>query len=478
MGKLSEIPRLRAVLAERTQRLRDEKAGVSDAAAARMGLVTPDEFNKRAPYTEDEVFRDLVEKVQRREEIGQAKHDLDEKSIIRRCPWAARSAVIPTPVGLFCVVAYADTIKAPNDELMRSTVRAILLEGYSHLIPTNTSPDVRITDTGSFDSLVSRIRSGLIEHRGAMTHPPSMSNGVPLVPVQPSAEALIDDIHNDIDGLLAENERLSLQVAELQADIRRRTTRFNPASCREEPWDAQEELHKISITMGKSLSDAGLVHRYEGYPLTYVIENVVKDLGVAVARLSGIPASAEPAECAALLGLKAVKVEPGMLLAIREPPPGGPVPASALKRMATALLSELTKRLGSMTYGAPTVLCIPHGATLEAVPTNGRGPVQVNVHPEGHPKKPTDVPKHVARAYAEAAAASYGVTPEIVQAKRKARRERSTVVTVPAGWRPSAPESPFITPEIRNEHRTIGRDIIAYDDPADLMCADVPDAEG
>lgn len=372
MGKLSEIPKLRAVLAERTQRLLDEKAGVSDAAAARMGLATSDEFNKRAPRTEDDVFRDLVETAQR-------KHHYD--------------------------VA---------DALDRAT-RAMIQAGPA--------------DHGGMNC------------RTALTEP-----------VEVNA------------ALLAENDRLTRQVAELQADIRRRTTRFNPASRREEPWDPIATLEDISAQVPRD-------RRFEGYTLA----GAVKEMAKALAEAEKRPTSAEIDAALADVLLKQAKLEPGMLVALRA---GEDTDPKILRRMAEALNKALTDRYGSMTYGAPTVLMLPPDAIMETVPTNGRGPVQVNVHPEGHPKKPTDVPKHVARAYAEAAAASYGVTPEVVQAKRKARRERSTVVTVPAGWRPSAPESPFITPEIRNEHRTIGRDIIAYDDPADLMCADAPDAEG
>ena len=76
--------------------------------------------------------------------------------------------------------------------------------------------------------------------------------------------------------------------------------------------------------------------------------------------------------------------------------------------------------------------------------------------------KPTGCPEHVVRAYAEAAAASYGVTPEVVRAKRRARRPQATVTPV---------ESPFITPEVRAERRPLGRSI-GWEDPDDLMLAD------
>lgn len=266
----------------------------------------------------------------------------------------------------------------------------------------------------------------------------------------------------EMQALRAENERL-------KAELHQRTTRFNPCSGRDEPWDPEAVLDDIVQALRDGLKSPALIQRYEGWPLREAVARVVADLSVAEARLSGLPANADPAECAALLGLKAVKVEPGMLLAIREPGPGSPVQPAALKRMAQALLSELTNRFGAMTYGAPTVLCIPHGAAVEAVPTNGRGPVQINVMPEGHPKKSTDVPKPVARAYAEAAAASYGVTPEVVRAKRaeQARaRERgrfSWELARKVDAEAQAP-GPFITPDVRASRRGIGDDPIGFEE--------------
>lgn len=310
--------------------------------------------------------------------------------------------------------------------------------------------------------------------------------------------------------LLAENERLTLEVVRLKDDIRRRTKMFDSMTGTEVDFDPLANLDDIVLVLRSNLSRTGLASRYEGFTLPGVVAELVKDLSTAEARLSSLPGGGDPAECAALLGLKAVKVEPGMLLAIREPGPDSPVPPSALKRMANALLSELTKRFGSMTYGAPTVLAIPHGAALEAVHANGR--VQVNVLPEGHAARPTDVPKHVARAYAEAAAASYGVTPEVVQERRK-RRIRNVVpmcdieiasgqdldriarIANPGTFRNTAEtdydfrsrlirclrsasstdadESPFITPEVRAETKPVGQ-VLDWGDPEAFLA----DAEG
>ena len=100
--------------------------------------------------------------------------------------------------------------------------------------------------------------------------------------------------------------------------------------------------------------------------------------------------------------------------------------------------------------------------------------MQVQIREPGAPARPTDVPKHVAQAYAEAAASSYGVTPAVVRAKR-ASRPLLRAVANRVNARIAEDLSPFITAEVRRENRPIGREIIAYDDPAELMLAD---AEG
>ena len=376
MGRISEIPKLRAALAQRMEQLNSQGVGMSDKTAVTAGLMTPDDFSKHIPRSEGVVLRDLVEMVKQR---------------------------------------------SGHDDAVDAFVRSMRAVGPAD-------------------------HSGM-NCRTALTEPVEVNR-----------------------HLLAENDRLTQQVADLQSELRKRTTRFDPGSRREEPWDPVAELEQVGETLFRSLSSTALMRRYEGYTLKGAIEKVVADLSVAESRLSGLSANADPTECAALLGLKAVKVEPGMLLAIREPGPASPVPPSALKRMANALLSELTKRFGSMTYGALTVLCIPHGSSLEAVPTDGRGPVRVNIVPEGRPVKPTDCPKHVARAYAEAAAASYGVTPEVVQQKRKSRGLRRAIAAR-VTRRIASDESPFITPEVRAERRPLGRSI-GWEDPDDLMLAD------
>lgn len=444
MGKLRDIPVLKAALAERTLRLRDGRAGVSDAAAALMGLVTPDE------------------------------HDLHHVQ-----PGQRTRADLMTPAAMSYGVGMSDK---------------------------------------AFDDAI----KGQYPVHGKARNTPE--------------EALITQFGNENAALRDDNDRLNAEVASLRErmrkakdDLRRRTTRFNPATMCEEPWDPVAVLDEIRAQIPRD-------RRLECYTTAGAVEHMARLLAAAEARLSGLPANADPAECAALLGLQAVRVEPGMLLAIREPGPNGSVPLDALKRMGRALHSELAKRFGSMTYGAPVVLCIPHGATLETVLPQGRGAVQVNVQPEGHPKKPTDVPKDVARIYAVAAADSFGVTPEVVRRKRSERRAAEAVrlglgpapvevgqylrfrsllarvesVYVRRDYRCwyidlalcdadgmplptegdavsgiSGPASELLTqfvtkvsaPIPRGERRPIGT-LIGWEDPDDLLLADAPDAEG
>lgn len=398
MGRISEIPKLKAALAQRMEQLNSQGVGMSDKTAGEIGL-----FPGLMSPGDQERLREMVK-------AGLARID------------GSKIMLIP--------VNPVDTVKQRDDRFQADMMAAAGVAFFSEDFPQARRAD----------------HSGM-NCRTALTEPVEVNR-----------------------HLLAENERLTRQVADLQADLRKRTTRFDPASRREEPWDPVAELEQVAETLFRSLSSTALMRRYEGYTLKGAIEKVVADLSIAESRLSGLPANADPAECAALLGLKAVKVEPGMLLAIREPGPDSPVPQGAIKRMANVLLSELQKRFGTMTYGAPTVLCIPHGSSLEAVPTSGRGPVQVTIVPEGRPVKPTDCPKHVARAYAEAAAASYGVTPEVVQQKRKSRGLRRAIAAR-VTRRIASDEPPFITPEVRAERRPLGQSI-GWEDPDDLMLAD------
>lgn len=281
--------------------------------------------------------------------------------------------------------------------------------------------------------------------------------------------------------LLAENERLTLEVVRLKDDIRRRTKMFDPSTGAEVDFDPLAKLDDIAQELrrfpgAEGYTLVGAAHQVvERAREAYEAHREAESLGAQfrdkrpaavirelAARLSNLPGGGDPAECAALLGLEAVKVEPGMLLAIREPGPDSPVPPSALKRMANALLSELTKRFGSMT---PTVITIPHGSALEAVPAKIGHDFQVTFRPE----------RHAARAYAEAAAASYGVTPDVVQERRKtpfARSVRRRLAAFAAA-RIATDEPPFITPEVRAERKPIGQ-VLDWGDP-EAFIADAED---
>lgn len=400
VGKISDIPKLKAQIAQRMDQLGGQGVGMSDKAAVTAGLVTPEEFDKRL-RREDEIFRSLVEMARRRG--------------------------LPDHSGMNCRTALTD----PNcGEDSDDTTARLLAE--------NERLTQQLADAQATSEKFGRMYYQEKDNRHAL-----------------------------------ERRNADLELANKHVhEMRQATTRFNPATGRDEPWNPIAALDDVVSVLRSNLSRTGLTSRYEGFTLPGVVAELVKDLSTAEARLAGMPGGGDPAECAALLGLKAVKVEPGMLLAIREPGPDSPVPPSALKRMANALLSELTRRFGSMTYGAPTVLAIPHGAEVESVSTGGRGPVQVNILPEGHAARPTDVPKHVARAYAEAAAKSYGVTPEAVQERRKTRNLRRALAAR-VNRRIATDEPPFITPAVRAETKPIGQ-VLDWGDAEAFLA----DAEG
>lgn len=256
----------------------------------------------------------------------------------------------------------------------------------------------------------------------------------------------------DNDALLREVKILRANAEKLKT-LRESMTRLNPATGREEPFDPFAVLEDLKKQIPND-------KRLEGYTLVG-----------AVAEMAKLLRSADT-DAAVLSTLRSQRVEPGSLVTLSAPEGTDP---AALKRLGNALNKALTERLGSMTYGAPTVVLLPPGGQAQVVTPQGRGPVQVQIREPGAPPRPTDVPKHVAEAYAEAAAASYGVTPAVVQAKRALRFLRREAASRVRAALNATPDSPFITPEVRAERRPIGRDVIAYDDPADLMLADAED---
>lgn len=258
---------------------------------------------------------------------------------------------------------------------------------------------------------------------------------------------------------LDENDVLQREVALLRANaekvkaLRESMTRFNPATGREEPFDPFAVLEDIKKQIPND-------KRLEGYTLVGAVAEMAKLVGQA------------DTDAAVLSSLRSHRVDPGSLVTLSAPEGTN---ENVLKRLGNALHKALAERIGNlMTYGAPTVVLLPPGGEAQVINPQGRGPIQVQIREPGAPARPTDVPKHVAQAYAEAAAASYGVTPAVVQAKRASRRLLRAVANR-VNARIAEDISPFITPEVRAERRPIGREVIVYDDPADLMLAD---AEG
>ena len=297
-------------------------------------------------------------------------------------------------------------------------------------------------------------------------HVSSVTFRAPTLPEDPSdgPSSMTAQFANENAALLAENSRLSDRVAELQAELRRRTTRFDPATGREEPWDPDAKLREVRDAIPADIDCLR----------AYTLAGAVEWLGRMFLEMRSRAHSAEKtadANTAVLSSLRSQRVEPGSLVTLSAPEN---TDAKALKRLGDALHKALAERIGLSTYGAPTVVLLPPGGQAQVISPQGRGPVQVQIREPGAPARPTDVPKHVAQAYAECAAASYGVTPAVVRAKRASRRLLRAVANR-VNARIAEDISPFITAEIRRENRPIGREIIAYDDPAELMLAD---AEG
>lgn len=364
MGKLRDIPVLKAALAERTQQLRNAGAGVSDAAAARMGLVTPDEFSKSESRTEGLFPRDLVERAVR-SATSRFVGDPDPVEINRHL--LAENERLTLQVAEWAKVYEQEMAAA------RATFEELRAENKD-LREKNPREAEMILMRGEVDRL----------------------------------KAFIERTDENIKAMFVENERLTRQLAQTQADLRRRTTRFNPATMCEEPWDPVAVLDDIRAQIPRD-------RRLEGYTTAGAVEHMARLLAAAEAR-------ATPEDLAVEL-LRAVKLEPGMLIALR----GGEATTHAtLRRVAEGIDKTLRARFGSMTYGSPVVVMLPPDSSMETVPTGGRGAVQVSIH-EGRKARPTDVPKDVARIYAVAAADSFGVTPEVVRRKRSERRAAEAV---------------------------------------------------
>ncbi len=400
MGKISEIPKLRRALDERMAKLGGEGVGMSDKTAERAGML-----GSSTP--------------------GSAAYIM---STLRSIPGVVSVGVKNDA----CTGrTFVDVGVRDGDNAVERECQAVFRE----IIPMGISVDLDFHPVPELRQPASHFR--------ASTLPEDPSDGPSSMTAQ---------FANENAALLAENARLSDRVAELQAELRRRTTRFDPGLLCEVPWDPVAVLDDIRAQMPND-------KRLEGYTLVGAVAEMAKLIRTA------------DADSVVMSSLRSQRVEPGSLVTLSAPEN---TDANVLKRLGNALHKALAERIGLSTYGAPTVVLLPPGGQAQVITPQGRGPVQVQIREPGAPARPTDVPKRVAQAYAEAAAASFGVTPAVVREKRASRRLLRAVANR-VNDRIAEGISPFITAEVRRERRPIGREVIAYDDPAELMLAD---AEG
>lgn len=463
MGKISEIPKLRRALDERMAKLGGEGVGMSDKTADRAGVLGTSTPGSAA------YIMSTLRSVPGVVSVG-VKHD-------------ACTGKVSVDVGVRDGYDRESTEAASEcRSVCRSTFLETIPAGIDVDLTFHAVPERRPAEPRSPQPTRVLFDGSEVGHLSAATF------RAPTLPADPS------DGPSTMTALLAENARLSdqfaierrranmadaewqkwrnlyyakldeadallreVQILRANAEkvkaLRESMTRFDPATGREELFDPFAVLEDLKKQIPND-------KRLEGYTLVG-----------AVAEMARLLRSADT-DAAVLSTLRSQRVEPGSLVTLSAPE--GTAPA-ALKRLGDALHRELASRIGNlMSYGAPTVVLLPPGGQAQVVTPQGRGPVQVNIREPGAPARPTDVPKHVAQAYAEAAAASYGVTPTVVRAKRASRRLLRAVANR-VNARIADGISPFITPEVRAERRPIGREVIAYDDPADLMLAD---AEG
>jgi hypothetical protein len=445
VGKLSEIPKLRKALDERMAKLGGEGVGMSDKTAERAGMFGPSTRGSAACImsTLNSIPGVVSVGVKNDASTGRTFVDVGVRdngdgaadAVRRECRSVFRE-IIPAGISVDLQFHAVPELRQPASHFRAPTLPEDPSDGSSTMTAQFANENAALLAENA------RLSDMLTTERSRA----NMANAE-WVKWRDLYYAKL----KDNDALLREVQILGAN-AEKVKNLRESMTRFNPETCREELFDPFAVLEDIKKQIPND-------KRLEGYTLAGAVAEMAKLIRTA------------DADSVVMSSLRSQRVEPGSLVTLSAPES---TDAKTLKRLGDALHKALADRLGSMTYGAPTVVLLPPGGQAQVITPQGRGPVQIQIREPGASARPTDVPKHVAQAYAEAAAASYGVTPAVVRAKRASRRLLRTVANR-VNARIAEDISPFITAGVRRENRPIGREIIAYDDPAELMLAD---AEG
>ena len=446
MGKISEIPKLRRALDERMAKLGGEGVGMSDKTAWRAGV-----FGTSAPGSAAYIMSTLssipgVVSVGVKNDASTGRTFVDvgvrddgdgaADAVRRECRSVFRE-IIPAGISVDLEFHAVPELRQPASHFRAPALPEDPSDGPSTMTAQFANENAALLAENA------RLSDMLTTERSRA----NMANAE-WVKWRDLYYAKL----KDNDALLREVQILRANAEKVKV-LRESMTRFNPETCREEPFDPFAVLEDIKKQIPND-------KRLEGYTLAGAVAEMAKLIRTA------------DADSVVMSSLRSQRVEPGSLVTLSAPEN---TDAKALKRLGDALHKALAERIGLSTYGAPTVVLLPPGGEAQVISPQGRGPVQVQIREPGAPARPTDVPKHVAQAYAEAAASSYGVTPAVVRAKREERLLRREPAGRVRARLLATTDSPFITAEVRRENRPIGREIIAYDDPAELMLAD---AEG
>ena len=446
MGKISEIPKLRRALDERMAKLGGEGVGMSDKTAWRAGV-----FGTSAPGSAAYIMSTLssipgVVSVGVKNDASTGRTFVDvgvrddgdgaADAVRRECRSVFRE-IIPAGISVDLEFHAVPELRQPASHFRAPALPEDPSDGPSTMTAQFANENAALLAENA------RLSDMLTTERSRA----NMANAE-WVKWRDLYYAKL----KDNDALLREVQILRANAEKVKV-LRESMTRFNPETCREEPFDPFAVLEDIKKQIPND-------KRLEGYTLAGAVAEMAKLIRTA------------DADSVVMSSLRSQRVKPGSLVTLSAPEN---TDAKALKRLGDALHKALAERIGLSTYGAPTVVLLPPGGEAQVISPQGRGPVQVQIREPGAPARPTDVPKHVAQAYAEAAASSYGVTPAVVRAKREERLLRREPAGRVRARLLATTDSPFITAEVRRENRPIGREIIAYDDPAELMLAD---AEG
>ena len=469
MGKISEIPKLRRALDERMAKLGGEGVGMSDKTAWRAGV-----FGTSAPGSAAYIMSTLssipgVVSVGVKNDASTGRTFVDvgvrddgdgaADAVRRECRSVFRE-IIPAGISVDLEFHAVPELRQPASHFRAPALPEDPSDGPSTMTAQFANENAALLAENA------RLSDMLTTERSRA----NMANAE-WVKWRDLYYAKL----KDNDALLREVQILRANAEKVKV-LRESMTRFNPETCREEPFDPFAVLEDIKKQIPNDK------RREEPFDPFAVLEDIKKQipndkrlegytLAGAVAEMAKLIRTAD-ADSVVMSSLRSQRVEPGSLVTLSAPEN---TDAKALKRLGDALHKALAERIGLSTYGAPTVVLLPPGGEAQVISPQGRGPVQVQIREPGAPARPTDVPKHVAQAYAEAAASSYGVTPAVVRAKREERLLRREPAGRVRARLLATTDSPFITAEVRRENRPIGREIIAYDDPAELMLAD---AEG